>query len=63
MGLKGGFQLMLIMDLLNMYFDAAVVFFTNSSLLFRLTVAIHTVTAEQLLSNCQATFEPEAPQQ
>ena len=37
---KGGFQLMLILGLLGMYFDAAVVFVKNSSLLFRLTVAI-----------------------
>ena len=31
---------MLILDLLGMYFDAAVVFVTNSSLFFRLAVAI-----------------------
>ena len=31
---------MLILDLLGMYFDAAVVFVTNSSLLLRLAVAI-----------------------
>ena len=31
---------MLILDLLGMYFDAAVVFVTKFSLLFRLTVAI-----------------------
>ena len=31
---------MLILGLLGMYFDAAVVFVTNSSLLFRLAVAI-----------------------
>ena len=37
---KRGFQLMLILGLLGMYFDAAVVFVTNSSLLFRLAVAI-----------------------
>ena len=37
---KGGFQLILILGLLGMYFDAAVVFVTNSSLLFRLAVAI-----------------------
>ena len=35
-----GFQLMLILGLLNMYFDAAVLFVTKSSLLFRLAVAI-----------------------
>ena len=39
-GLKGGFQLMLILGLLVMYFDAAVVFVTKSSLLFRLALAI-----------------------
>ena len=40
-GLKGGFhQLMQILDLLGMYFDAAVVFVTKSSLLFRFTLAI-----------------------
>ena len=33
---KGGFQLMLILGLLGMYFDAVVVFVTNSSRLFRL---------------------------
>ena len=37
---KGEFQLMLILGLLGMYFDAVVVFFTNSSLFFRLAVAI-----------------------
>ena len=31
---------MLILGLLGMYFDAAVVFITNSSLLFRLAMAI-----------------------
>ena len=31
---------MQILDLLGMYFDAAVVFVTNSSLLFRMAVAI-----------------------
>ena len=31
---------MLILGLLGMYFDAAVVFVTNSSILFRLAVAI-----------------------
>ena len=31
---------MLILGLLGMYFDAALVFITNSSLLFRLAVAI-----------------------
>jgi hypothetical protein len=35
-----GFQFMLILGLLGMYYDAAVVFVTNSSLLFRLVVAI-----------------------
>jgi hypothetical protein len=35
-----GFQFMLILGLLGMYFDAAVVFVTKSSLLFRLAVAI-----------------------
>ena len=34
---------MLILGLLGMYFDATVVFVTNSSLLFRLAVPIHTV--------------------
>ena len=37
---KGGFQLMLILVLLGMYFDAAVVFVTSQTLLFRLPVAI-----------------------
>ena len=35
-----GFQFMLILGILGMYFDAAVVFVTKSSLLFRLAVAI-----------------------
>ena len=35
-----GFKFMLILDLLGMYFDAAVVFVTKSSLLFRLAVVI-----------------------
>ena len=39
-GLKGGFQLMLILGLQGMYFDAAVVFVTKSYLFFRLAVAI-----------------------
>ena len=34
-GLKGGFQLMQILSLLGMYFDDAVVFIKNSSILFR----------------------------
>ena len=37
---KEGIQLMLILGLLGMYFDAVVVFVTKSSLLFRLAVAI-----------------------
>ena len=37
---KGEFQLIHILGLLGMYFDAVVVFVTNSSLLFRLAVAI-----------------------
>ena len=37
---KVGFQFMLILVLLGMYFDAAVVFVTKSSLLFRLAVTI-----------------------
>ena len=37
---KVGFQFMLILGFLGMYFDAAVVFVTNSSLFFRLAVAI-----------------------
>ena len=37
---KEGFQLMLILGLLGMYFDAAVVFVTNSQLFLRLAVAI-----------------------
>ena len=35
-----GFQFMLILGLLGMYFDAAVVFVMKSSLFFRLAVAI-----------------------
>ena len=37
---RGGFQTMQILDLLGMYFDAWVVFVTNSLLLFRLAMAI-----------------------
>ena len=37
---KGGFQLMLILGLLGMYFDAVVVFVTSQTLLFRLALAI-----------------------
>ena len=37
---KGGFQLMQILGLLGMSFDAAVVFVTSHSLLFRLALAI-----------------------
>ena len=37
---KGGFQLMLILDLLGMYFDALVLFVTSQTLLFRLALAI-----------------------
>ena len=37
---KEGFQLMLILVLLGMYFDAVVVFVTSQSLLFRLALAI-----------------------
>ena len=37
---KVAFQFMLILGLLDMYFDAAVVFVMKSSLLFRLAVAI-----------------------
>ena len=35
-----GFQLMLILGLLGMYFDAAVVFVTSQTLLLKLAVAI-----------------------
>jgi hypothetical protein len=35
-----GFQFMLILGLLGMYFDATLVFYTKSSLLFKLAVAI-----------------------
>ena len=44
-----GFQFMLILGLLGMYFDAAVVFVTNFSLFFRLAVAILC----QVLHTCQ----------
>ena len=36
----GGFQMMQILDLLGMYFDAVVVFVTSQTLLFRLALAI-----------------------
>ena len=45
---QGGFQLLLILGLLGMYFDVAMVFVTKSSLLFRLDVAILCC----LCSNC-----------
>ena len=47
---KVGFQFMLILGLLGVYFDAAVVFVTKSSLLFRLAVAILWI----LMSSCQS---------
>ena len=37
---KGGFQLMLILGLIGMKFDAAVVFVTSQTLLSKLAVAI-----------------------
>ena len=37
---KGGFQIMQILRFLGMYFDAVVVFVTNSTLLFRFALAI-----------------------
>ena len=37
---KGGFQLMQILVLLGMYFDAVVVFVTSQTILFRLALAI-----------------------
>ena len=37
---RGGFQLMLILVLLGMYFDAVVVFITSQTLLFRLALAM-----------------------
>ena len=36
----GGFQLMLILVLLGMHFDAVLVFVTSQTLLFRLALAI-----------------------
>ena len=42
---------MLILGLLSMYFDAAVVFVTKSSLLFRLAVAILCSTTEDKLAS------------
>ena len=36
----GGFQLMQILILLGMYFDAVVLFVTSQTLLFRLALAI-----------------------
>ena len=50
---------MLILGLLGMYFDAAVVFVTNSSLLFRLAVAIlwPDITVQKF-SGCQAPLAP-----
>ena len=38
-----GFQFMLILGLVGMYLDAAVVFVTKSSLLFKLAMAILTL--------------------
>ena len=57
-----GFQFMLILDLLGMYFDAAVVFVTNSSLFFRLAVVLGEILSENschfvnLLSFYQQSF-------
>ena len=39
-GPKGGFQLILILGLLGMYFDAAVVFVTSQTLFLGLALAI-----------------------
>ena len=49
---KGRFQLMQILGLLGMYLDAVVVFVTNSSLFFRLALAIlwYPIPIEVLLS-------------
>ena len=46
---------MLILGLLGMYFDAAVIFVMNSSLLFRLAVAILCFGTK--LSNCNSSTE------
>ena len=40
---------MLILGLLGMYFDAAVVFVTNSSLFFRLAIAVCSVLSISLV--------------
>ena len=45
---------MQILGLLGMYFDAAVVFVTNSSLLFRLTMAILCNTSIFVTENVSA---------
>ena len=42
--------MMLILSVLGMYFDAAVVFLTNSSLLFRLAVVILWIQMDLLWS-------------
>ena len=56
-GLKGGFPLMQILGLLGMYFDAAVVFVTNSSLLFRFAMAIlWTCCVQKLFLTFRTTF-------
>ena len=47
---------MQILDLLGMYFDAAVVFVTNSSLLFRFTLAIFLEATAKILTKIWLVF-------
>ena len=49
---KGGFQLMLILGLLGMYFDAAVVFVTSQTLFLRLALAILCELKKNCFWNC-----------
>ena len=48
---KVGFQIMLILGLLGMYFDAALVFVTSQTILFRLALAILWVCSGQIVKS------------
>ena len=52
----GGFQLMLILVLLSMFFDAVVVFFTSQTLLFRLALAILWVVCHKVKQESKSTL-------
>ena len=53
----GGYQLMLILVLLGIYFDAVVIFVTSQTLLFRLALAIlcRCITSKTLSMKVQSS--------